>query len=1549
MAHTAENSRSDFVTGAAPTHTAMASAAALAGPANLSDGSYASALVLYGLNQPYAIADTAAVLAGADPAVLNGAIAISVTGSVAAAADLALAESLTTKVLDASGILALSGSQLDITAVYKAAGSGIAGLGNEALVLSNSAVSASTMLQIDAYTTGLVDVGAANAVVGPASSILMLYNALGVTGLGNEAVTPTDANAVAATVSAIDARTTGVLSLANTGNLVGSVAEIMAVYDEAKAGTVAALSGQVATVTDVTLAAASLLALDATSLGQVRANAATTLTGSIAQLQAAYAANSAGTIAGLGNEALTLSDSAASASALLALRQATGGAINAASVLTLTGTAGELKALYVAPGFSGLGNENVVLTDTSVTAASLNTLDAATSGVVNAASVTSVSGTVAGLQTAYGGNLAGAISGLGNESMIVIDGTVSVAALGQLDAYTSGLVDLSNVGGISGTAINLQFLFTQSGIGGLGHQQLILTDTSLPASVMPTLTALTSNSVDTSAVQVFTGTLDECLHLETYSAMATGLGDENLVLLDTMVVAQTLSNLDLLTTGVIDAATVNAITGPAAHLLAIYAGGAAGQISGLGNEALALTDSSCSAATIIAIKAATSGPLDVANIAYIDGSLAQMQTLCTLNLSGFTHATLVLNDTSASATSLLDLASASLSFIDVSALSQISGTAANVQALYMLNAIQGLGHEDVLLTDSVAAAATLSAIDAATSGTVDASSLQAIVGTAAELNALELNISWGVAGLGNETLSPTDSTLDAGMLLDVAAKTSASVDAGLLTSLTGSLTNIDKVFAAYAAGTITGLGAVAITIAETELTAAQVLALDGYTTGLVNVGSLVAIHGTAAQIEALYQSPGISGLGNESIFLEDSDATAYDLNLVDALDNGMIDASLVTSMSGAMAQLLQAQDAYNAGTLGLSGHEAMVVADPLVQAWQLNTLDAATSGVVNASAATYLIGSMAELQGAYAANAAGAVAGLGDEAVMLNDGPVLASALSTLDARTTGLVDASGAQSVVGSIAQLQAICVAPGVVGMGGRTLVLTDSSATASALNDLDALTVSTVNAASLTSVSGTAAALQQAYTYPGITGLGNETIVLSEAATTATALASLDALSTGTLDAGLVTSINGNAPTIRSEYLSGTISGLGNEALKLIDGALPATTLLDLAHLTTGKIDVSTLTSMSGTAADIASVFAQSGQINGIGNETLVLSDSAITASALQWSDAITTGVVNAASVTSITGPIASVQAVYTFNSNGTISGLGNEAVTITDSSAVAYTLKALDAATSGVVNAFSLASLSGQAADLLLVCGSAGISGLGSKPVTISDFTLAASTLSTLDASTTGVINAAAATALNGSAAQLLSAYAANSSGSISGLGNETITVSGSATIPQLQALNGDTSAQVWYTGATATTAADVFTLDGAGFSGAHSLSYTAGSQAASAWFTNVAGTSLANGDTFTLNGAMDVIGFAAGDALNLTAFNLVGQSSPAQFGATGSKVGDAEFELVRGTLSGTVFTANTAGNALLVVWDGNTAAGSVTEVAVVLTGVTGITLGSGLIF
>ena len=121
--------------------------------------------------------------------------------------------------------------------------------------------------------------------------------------------------------------------------------------------------------------------------------------------------------------------------------------------------------------------------------------------------------------------------------------------------------------------------------------------------------------------------------------------------------------------------------------------------------------------------------------------------------------------------------------------------------------------------------------------------------------------------------------------------------------------------------------------------------------------------------------------------------------------------------------------------------------------------------------------------------------------------------------------------------------------------------------------------------------------------------------------------------------------------------------------------------------------------------------------------------MSASDLAVLDVNTTGVINAASVSTITGTTAALLATYTAYAGGTISGLGDEAVTISDFSIDAGSLNNLDNYTSGIINAASITKLIGTEAEKAKARASSGIINLlsGGGSYTINKSTIKAAEL------------------------------------------------------------------------------------------------------------------------------------------------------------------------------------------------------------------------------
>ena len=84
------------------------------------------------------------------------------------------------------------------------------------------------------------------------------------------------------------------------------------------------------------------------------------------------------------------------------------------------------------------------------------------------------------------------------------------------------------------------------------------------------------------------------------------------------------------------------------------------------------------------------------------------------------------------------------------------------------------------------------------------------------------------------------------------------------------------------------------------------------------------------------------------------------------------------------------------------------MSSPFAQVFDLLTIDGNTVNVVNAVAVTEIQGNSGGILATYAANTAGTISGLGDEAVDVNGVFESLSAIAEVDAATTGQVTVSG-------------------------------------------------------------------------------------------------------------------------------------------------------------------------------------------------------------------------------------------------------------------------------------------------------------------------------------------------------------------------------------------------------------------------------------------------------------------------------------------------------------------------------------------------------------
>ncbi|MES2625219.1 MAG: hypothetical protein V4628_08065, partial [Pseudomonadota bacterium] len=279
-------------------------------------------------------------------------------------------------------------------------------------------------------------------------------------------------------------------------------------------------------------------------------------------------------------------------------------------------------------------------------------------------------------------------------------------------------------------------------------------------------------------------------------------------------------------------------------------------------------------------------------------------------------------------------------------------------------------------------------------------------------------------------------------------------------------------------------GSVTVSDAGT-VTAADLNTIDTLTSGLVIATAATTISGTAAAITTtIVTNQGTSG--NKIQTSADLSATVTDvgsiaataLNAVDTATTGIVVASGITAITGTAAQNKAVTDALGTtgnkislGTMtGSITDAAITITDSSVTLANLKSIEAATSGLVTATAVTATSGTASDATLLLVTNeglSGNKIDMKADVAVTLSDsGSIAATALSSVNGGTTGLVTAASITTVTGSSSEIKALVDALGTSGdklsVGTMTGSVTNAALTATS-GSSNASDVSAILAAS------------------------------------------------------------------------------------------------------------------------------------------------------------------------------------------------------------------------------------------------------------------------------------------------------------------------------------------------------------------------------------------------------------------------------------------------------------------------------------------------------
>ena len=354
--------------------------------------------------------------------------------------------------------------------------------------------------------------------------------------------------------------------------------------------------------------------------------------------------------------------------------------------------------------------------------------------------------------------------------------------------------------------------------------------------------------------------------------------------------------------------------------------------------------------------------------------------------------------------------------------------------------------------------------------------------------------------------------------------------------------------------------------------------------------------------------------------------------------------------------------------------------------------------------------------------------------------------------------------------------------------------------------------------------------------------------------------------------------------------------------------ASALTSIDDATVGDITATSITAVTGTAAEVASL------ADAVSNGTIIMANWSTTASPLTVVQANTIDAANG------TGEITA-----TISDGGTsdlVQLTGNHAysITLTDTSADAADLNTINAATGVKVNATAVNTLTGSEADILTLS--------------------AALVADTVDIAASYEIQTDFGASIDFTATQIgtLDTYGLSQFDEVGGDNMYTVTYA------QYQAVEtaGVTFDATDIVGVYATGGAD--TIDSSQFDGTMKVVYspTVGSPAATWSFQEDGGGTtppLDANDYWTTGGStsVDVVTVDANDVIDLTDYALTSRAINSDvFTGTGTKLGNGQWAVVKGTWDSGAdrFHYDTTGDDVLVLWDADTTASS-SQVGVVL--------------
>lgn len=667
-------------------------------------------------------------------------------------------------------------------------------------------------------------------------------------------------------------------------------------------------------------------------------------------------------------------------------------------------------------------------------------------------------------------NVAAIISATNADAAInITNGTITATQAATISAATTGKVTANIATGDADTIANALNALTAE----KDALSITVDGANADGDDLLDLDAATSSIVKVDAAEVTAATFTEFESIYvTGKAGFSNLGDENITI-DAAAPDMNSAKADIVAKATSKIAKAN-ITGETAALVATNLKNANAKDA----FTIILAAGTASAKDLLTLDSKTSVTVDASAITDISGTVAEINKLLAADVD--VDATAVNYDLSGTVKAADASTIASKTAGNVTA-TIAADTAANLDA-NLRDSNAGTNVYELTVNGATASAANLASLatkaNAGLTNTIKVDAKE-ITGTLADLK-LVLNTNkanYSNTGNKNVKISGAVASGDIADLNIILAATEGIVTATVGTASAATLKTI-------AVGTNNGKDALTLVTNDSTASAADLLALDAMTSVKVNATAITTngINGNAAQLKQLVASKGVE-LAKAVAITVTGATNASDLATILKSTLGTVTALNVTADTAAKLNAAL-KDAISTDALTLKVDGTTATAKDLI------SLDGKTSVAiaVNVGAIT---GNIADITNVFVSNAAN----------FTGENTTAATISGTVEATQANAI-ANATSGVVTATVKADTAAILANALGNASDTdklkLTVTDKTVDASDLKSLDGKTVETVNASSVTKIVDTSAAdvydVYLANSQNKISGLGNELVDLT-----------------------------------------------------------------------------------------------------------------------------------------------------------------------------------------------------------------------------------------------------------------------------------------------------------------------------------------------------------------------------------------------------------------------------------------------------------------------